>query len=146
MVQFYLFQKSLQKCNNYFFGYRKWFRSAYTKVSILLSYFPHASIVALTATATLNTQKEIMECLGMSQPAIIRVNPDRPNIYFASFSRPGRGDDKLLEILQPLALELQTRRHNFPLFMEILRQLVNAICISAKHWVLVNMTHLVLLP
>ena len=115
MVQFYLFQKSLQKCNNYFFGYRKWFRSAYTKVSILLSYFPHASIVALTATATLNTQKEIMECLGMSQPAIIRVNPDRPNIYFASFSRPSRGDDKLLEILQPLALEFQTRRHNFPL-------------------------------
>ena len=51
----------------------------------------------------------------MSQPAIIRVNPDRPNIYFASFSRPSRGDDILLEILQPLALELQTRRSNFPL-------------------------------
>ena len=51
----------------------------------------------------------------MSQPTIIRVNPDRPNIYFASFSRPSRGDDILLEILQPLALELQTRRHNFPL-------------------------------
>lgn len=51
----------------------------------------------------------------MSQPAIIRVNPDRPNIYFASFSRPSRGDDKLLEILQPLAQELKTKRQDFPL-------------------------------
>ena len=72
-------------------------------------------IVALTATATLGMQKEIIECLGMSQPAVITVNPDRPNIYFASFSRPSRGSDKLLEILEPLTKELQTKRHNFPL-------------------------------
>ena len=37
------------------------------------------------------------------------------NVTASSFSRPSRGDDKLLEIFQPLALELQTRRHNFPL-------------------------------
>ena len=101
--------------NVIFFYHRKWFRPTYTKVSILSSYFPHATIVALTATATLSTQNEIMECLGISQPVIVRVNPDCPNIYFASFSRPSRGDDKLLEILQPLAQELKMKRQDFPL-------------------------------
>ena len=94
---------------------RKCFRPAYTKVSILSSHFPHALIIALTATATLDMQKEIIESLGMSQPAVITVNPDRPNIYFASFSRPSRGSHKLLEILEPLTKELQTKRDNFPL-------------------------------
>ena len=64
---------------------RKCFRPAYTKVSILSSYFPHALIVALTATATLGMQKEIIECLGMSQPAVITVNPDRPTFILLHF-------------------------------------------------------------
>lgn len=60
--------------------FRKTFRPAYGKVSLLSSYFPNVPIIALTATATTTMQNEIAMSLGLSEPVVITINPDRPNI------------------------------------------------------------------
>ena len=50
----------------------------------------------------------------MVNPVEILGNPDRPNIYFSSSSRPDRGEDKLNEILVPLVESLKKERTKFP--------------------------------
>ena len=50
----------------------------------------------------------------MLNPVEILGNPDRPNIYFSSSSRPDRGEDKLNEILVPLVESLKKGRTKFP--------------------------------
>lgn len=82
---------------------------------MLSSYFTNVPVVALTATATVQTRREISQSLGLSNPAIISINPDRQNIYFASHPRQDKGDSKLDAILKPLAKELQEKRSEFPL-------------------------------
>ena len=73
------------------------------------------SAVAMTATATLQMKKDITTSLGLINPTYIEASPDRPNIYFSSFTRPDRGDDKLHPILTPLVEELKVKRLDFPL-------------------------------
>lgn len=51
----------------------------------------------------------------MLEPAIIKINPDRENIYFASYKRESTGDDKLLEIIEPLMQQLKQEQQEFPL-------------------------------
>ena len=43
---------------------------------------PDVNVMALTATATNTLQKEICDALGMRDPTIISVSPDKPNITF----------------------------------------------------------------
>ena len=71
--------------------------------------------MALTATATADTKAEIVNSVGLLNPALVEVNPDRPNIFLAGYPRPKRGDDKLESILNPIITELEEKRHNFPL-------------------------------
>ena len=56
-----------------------------------------------------------MESLGMIDPMVIHVNPNRKNIYFSSSRRGNHGDDKLAKILQPLVTDLRYQRLDFPL-------------------------------
>ena len=56
-----------------------------------------------------------MESLGMIDPMVIHVNPNRKNIYFSSSRRGNHGDEKLANILQPLVSDLRYRRLDFPL-------------------------------
>jgi len=56
-----------------------------------------------------------MESLGMINPMVIHVNPNRKNIYFSSSRRGNHGDDKLANILQPLVTDLCYQRLDFPL-------------------------------
>lgn len=60
------------------------------------------------------TRTDIIGSLGMVNPVEILGNPDRPNIYFSSSSRPDRGKDKLNEILVPLVESLKKERTKFP--------------------------------
>ena len=73
---------------------RKDFCPAYSKLGALASAFPDIPIIALTATATNSTKKKISESLGFIAPAVIQANPDRPNTYFSSSTRPGHGEEK----------------------------------------------------
>ena len=95
--------------------FRKDFRPSYGKLGILGSIFPKVPWLGLTATATKKLRAEIIESLGMFNPAEIFANPDRPNIYFSSSARPDRGDDKLDEILRPMVDRLKRERLQFPL-------------------------------
>lgn len=69
----------------------------------------------MTATATFATQKEICWTLGLLDPVVISVIPDRPNIHFASFRIKERGEARLQLILSPLLSQLCVQRLDFPL-------------------------------
>ncbi len=56
------------------------FRVEYRKLSILKQIFPHCPIIALTATATLDVEKDIQTQLAMQTPRIIKGSFDRPNL------------------------------------------------------------------
>ena len=94
---------------------RKDFRPAYAKLGVLGNYFPQVPIVGLTATANCKTQGIICDSLGLFGPTIIKINPDRENIYFASYTRKSTGDAKLEEIIEPLMQQLKHERQEFPL-------------------------------
>ena len=68
--------------------------------------------MALTGTATSATKCSIVETLGLS---IVESNPDRANIYYASHTRPDRGDEKLDSILEPIVAELKAYKVKMPL-------------------------------
>ena len=100
---------------NIFCSNRKDFRPAYAKLGVLGNYFPQIPIVGLTATANCKTQGIICDSLGLFDPTIIKINPDRENIYFASYTRKSTGDAKLSEVLEPLVQQLKQERQQFPL-------------------------------
>lgn len=77
--------------------------------------FSSVPTLALTATATLQKKEEIVQFLGLIDSLSVEINPDRPNIFFATCSRPNQGATKLEPILGPLADELIEKRSNFPL-------------------------------
>ena len=56
-----------------------------------------------------------MESLGMIDPTVIHVNPNRKNIYFSSSRRGNHGDDKLANILQAFVTDLRYQRLDLPL-------------------------------
>jgi ATP-dependent DNA helicase RecQ len=58
------------------------FRPEYRQLSLLKKTFPNTSIMALTATATLEVQKDISVQLSMQDPFVIRASFDRPNLTF----------------------------------------------------------------
>lgn len=56
------------------------FRPEYKKLSILKQTFPKTPIIALTATATKDVEKDILTQLNISKPYIARASFDRPNL------------------------------------------------------------------
>lgn len=56
------------------------FRSEYRKLSILKEIFPECPVIALTATATRDVEKDIQVQLSMSNPTHIKGSFDRPNL------------------------------------------------------------------
>ena len=67
------------------------FRECYARLHELRSLAPNAKLLALTATATSETRKAIMEILLMDNPFIIYESPDKSNITYSVFymSRDG---------------------------------------------------------
>ena len=59
-------------------------------------------VMALTATATLSTQKIIMKSLSMESPAIIYIPPVRNNVMYYVANKPGGIDGAFRPIIDRL--------------------------------------------
>ena len=58
------------------------FRPEYRKLAELKTHFPHASLHAYTATATERVRHDIVEQLGLKDPAVLVGSFDRPNLLY----------------------------------------------------------------
>lgn len=59
------------------------FRVAFAEIGTLRSIIPSGvNILALTATASKSTFNVVVKRLAMVDPVVIRISPDRPNIFF----------------------------------------------------------------
>lgn len=75
------------------------FRPAYLKIADLKKELPGIPFIALTASATLRVQEDIIKQLGLTNPAIFKKSFRRENIaYFVT-----EAEDKLFRIQQVLA-------------------------------------------
>lgn len=76
---------------------------------------PKTPILALTATVTSFYQKEIKRSLGMQNVINVEANPNRANIFYRVLPRGNRGDEKLIDVIRPYALELKEKVISSPL-------------------------------
>jgi ATP-dependent DNA helicase RecQ len=58
------------------------FRLDYRQLAFLKTAFPGSSLVALTATATKDVERDIIAQLAMKEPHVVRASFDRPNLTF----------------------------------------------------------------
>ena len=75
------------------------FRPEYRKLKILREIFPHVPIIALTATAIPDVEKDIINALRLSKPRIYKASFNRPNLSY--YIRPK--DDAYKQITNYLA-------------------------------------------
>lgn len=66
------------------------FRPQYRRMAELKRYFPDASIHAFTATATERVRQDIIKQLGLTDPAVLVGNFDRPNLVYRVIPRTDR--------------------------------------------------------
>lgn len=99
--------------NNYqvriLYPYRgKTFRTEFGNLGEVRSLIPdNVRMLALTATATIETRIAICKTLGMSNPVVIAESPNKPNIKYAVINNPGT----LEETFAPLVEEVRRNRN-----------------------------------
>lgn len=59
------------------------FRESYTKLDVIRKWVPEIPILALTATATNQVKKDIIDMLKLNSPRIVKSSFDRPNLYIS---------------------------------------------------------------
>ena len=93
------------------------FRPDFAKLSQLGCLFPHAPILALTATAPKKLIEFLKGNLHIKDPFILVGNLDRPNIFICkSKRRPSSlGSESYIDILQPIVEELKVKLIDYPL-------------------------------
>lgn len=74
------------------------FRSEYRKLSLLKEHFPTKPVMALTATATSEVEKDMIQQLVMKNPASIKGSFDRPNLTIR-INQKMNSDQQLREFL-----------------------------------------------
>ena len=96
------------------------FRPKFRDIQQLRSIFPCATMVALTATATIKMQQEICQLLTMTNPEVISAHINRPNIKYSVRKRPpnsgvgNTAEKSYTAIVAPLLNELREKKMGFP--------------------------------
>lgn len=75
------------------------FRPPYLRIAALRDELPHVPVLALTASATPDVQKDICEKLAFHNPQIFRQSFERPNLSYSVFKVDSKVN-KIIEILQ----------------------------------------------
>ncbi|MCO5231047.1 MAG: RecQ family ATP-dependent DNA helicase [Chitinophagales bacterium] len=76
------------------------FRPSYRNIATVREYFPDVPLIALTASATLEVQKDIIQSLELKKDVkVFRASFERPNISFVVREHTSKSD-RLLGILQ----------------------------------------------
>ena len=69
----------------------------------------------MTGTASVSDIGKIEESIALKKCKLVSSNPDRSNIFYRKFFRPGKDIDAVQSILKPIANQLLTPKENFPL-------------------------------
>ncbi|XP_057299470.1 ATP-dependent DNA helicase Q1-like [Hydractinia symbiolongicarpus] len=93
------------------------FKKDFKELSTVRTYFPKASMLALTATASPHHITSLVKSLNMSTAKVIRVNPNRKNIFLDKKIRKSNasGFESYENILLPIANSLNSVREKFPM-------------------------------
>ncbi|MDP1879905.1 MAG: DNA helicase RecQ [Parachlamydiaceae bacterium] len=75
------------------------FRSEYRKLMILKENFPQCPVIALTATATQDVEKDILSQLKMKNPILVKGSFDRPNLT-VSITTKANVNDQIFAFLK----------------------------------------------
>lgn len=95
------------------------FRPAYLKINKLKELFPKATVLALTATATLPVQKEILSALEMKNPAIFKYSLKRKNLIYKVLNSQDEKEDLIYALKKNPGSSIvftRTRRQTFEIF------------------------------
>jgi RecQ family ATP-dependent DNA helicase len=71
------------------------FRKSYKQLDCLKEWFPSIPIMAVTATATLEVEKDICSSLKLQKPLVVKTTFDRPNISLAVKNKTTMSNDLL---------------------------------------------------
>jgi ATP-dependent DNA helicase RecQ len=87
------------------------FRKEFSKLGDLRGFFPSdVNFMALTATASPNTRKEIIRTLGMRKPVMIIKCPDKSNIIYSVEIKKGEVE----AVFETIVEELMEKRTKLP--------------------------------
>ena len=79
------------------------FRTAFSQVGEVCSLIPETvCVMALTATATVETRKAVCRKLGMVNPMIVCEVPNRPNIRYSVISTPGTLEEAFAPLVEQI--------------------------------------------
>jgi ATP-dependent DNA helicase RecQ len=108
------------------------FRPDYLRLGAAIEALGHPTILALTATAAPTVREEIVQRLGMHEPAIVVQGFDRPNIWlgvriFGDEEAKRRAClQEVVEVEKPGLLYTATRKHAEEMTSDLCQQEVNA--------------------
>ena len=87
------------------------FRRAFSRLSEVRSIIPNSvKLMALTATATKSTRHSICRILGMTEPSIVAVTPNRSNICYSVEKKAGGIDQTFAKLVD----EIREKRVGMP--------------------------------
>ncbi|CAG2230059.1 RECQL2 [Mytilus edulis] len=94
----------------------KSFRTAFKHIQDMAAFLPDAARLGLSATVSLQEEKDIVKALGMKTPCIVKESPDRTNIYLEKILKGSSNDvfEMFENIYKPLCDNLFVKKENFP--------------------------------
>ncbi len=84
------------------------FRPAYLQIAEYLMHFTAAPRAAFTASATIETQEDIIKRFGLRDPLRIRASFNRPNLHYAVLPKLGEG---MIDVLEYIKAKRATMDH-----------------------------------